>query len=187
MANLGETPLGWEVTVLHLMLQAATVLVEDIDQQLRREGASFRQDKKKALKDYTRCIEQATAYMEKFGLDTSCWQAVHEDGRKYSNIIADANELIRLVMLYVDRTRSEEGFYAIFRHIRSLPEGGVFPDWFIGRFNMHHEWVPGAGDRVHTQHHGDGTLAFKANGTAWVINLDSGGQTVLNEDQFKLI
>ena len=182
-----ETPLGWAVNVLHLMLQASTVLMEDIDQQLQRQGQHFRQDKKLAFKNYSRCVEDARRWMERFGLDTSCWQAVGEDARAYSNIIADANELIRLVLLYVDRSHNEDGYYSIFRHLRSLPEGGCFPEWYISRFRMHHVWVPGPGDRVQTDNHGPGKLAFKANGKAWVIDLDSGGQTVLNEDQFKLI
>ena len=63
-----------------------------------------------------------------------CWQAVGEDARAYSNIIADANELIRLVLLYVDRSHNEDGYYSIFRHLRSLPEGGCFPEWYISRF-----------------------------------------------------
>jgi len=162
------------------------VLVEDIDQQLRQQGSGFRQDKKQYLKNYDRCIRQAGHWMEKFGLDTSCWEAVHEDSRKYSNLIADANELIRLILLYVDRSHSEDGYYGIFRHLRAMPGNGIFPDWFIGRFAMHHEWVPGKGDRVRTGHHGDGTLDIKVNG-AWVINLDNGGQTVLKEEQFRLI
>ena len=181
------TPLGWLVNVLHMMLQASSVLIEDIDQQLQREGKKFNREKKMYFKHYQRCVEQARGYMEKFGLDTSCWEAVDEDARKYSNIIADANEMIRVIMLYVDRAHSEDGYYKIVRFLRALPEQGIFPEKYIARFNMHHVWVPGAGDRVHTEHHGDGTLAFKANGNAWVIDLDSGGQTVLNEEQFKLI
>lgn len=187
MAKLERTPLGWEVSVLHILLQATDVLIEDIDMQLRAQSASFRQDKKMHFKNYSRCLEQARCYLEKFGLDTSCWEAVGKDPHRYSNIIADANELIRLILLYVDRAHTEEGYYDIFRHLRALPENGIFPEKFIGRFNMHHEWVPGVGDRVHTENRGDGTLACKGNGRAWVIDLDSGGQTVLNEDQFKLI
>ena len=187
MAKLERTPLGWEVSILHVMLQAVDVIIEDIDQQLHAQSASFRQDKKMYFKHYQRCIEQARGYLEKFGLDTSCWEAVGKDSRRYSNIIADANEMVRLILLYVDRSHTEENYYNIFRFLRSLPENGIFPERFIGRFNMHHEWVPGVGDRVHTEHRGDGTLACKGNGKAWVINLDSGGQTVLNEDQFKLI
>lgn len=186
MENNNETPLGWLINVLHLMLQASSVLVEDIDQQLRWQGDKFNREKKMYFKHYQRCIEQARGYMEKFGLDTSCWEAVGEDSRKYSNIIADANELIRLVMLYVDRAHSEDGYYKIMRFVRSLPENGIFPERYIARFNMHHIWIPGKGDRVHTTNHGDGTLDMKVNND-WVVNLDNGNQVVLNESHFKII
>ena len=187
METKGEpTPLGWLVNVLHLMLQATSVLIEDIDQQLQRQGDRFSREKKMYFKHYQRCLEQARGYMEKFGLDTSCWEAVGEDSKKYSNIIADANELIRVVMLYVDRAHSEDGYYKIMRHLRSLPENGLFPESYIARFNMHHVWIYGKGDRVHTTNHGDGTLDVKVNND-WIVNLDNGNQVVLNENHFKLI
>ena len=47
VTNVDETPMGWEVNVLHLMLQATTVLVEDIDQQLHYQGEKFHREKKK--------------------------------------------------------------------------------------------------------------------------------------------
>lgn len=187
MGEKKETPLGWLVNLLHLMLQASTVLVEDIDQQLRLKGEHFKKEKKQYIKNYTRCIEQARYWIEKFGLDTSCWEAVKEDSRAYSNIIADANELIRVAMLYVDRAHTEEGYYKIFRFLRSLPENGIFPEKYIGRFQMHHVWVPGPGDKVHTNNYGNGVLELKTNGDNWIIRMDDGSQRVLKESQFKLI
>ena len=182
-----HTPLEWSINVLHLLLQATTVLVEDIDQQLQAQGTGFRREKKQYIKNYAKCVDQARYWMEKFGLDTSCWEAVGQDGRAYSNVIADANELIREVMLYVDRAHSEDGYYKIFRFLRSMPENGLFPEWYIKRFNMHHEWVLGKGDRVRTVNYGDGTIDSKLLNGAYIINLDSGGQKVLEEKHFKLI
>lgn len=184
--NEKHPPLSWLVNVLHLMLQATTVLVEDIDQQLKVQGNRFHKEKKQYIKNYARCVEQARYWMEKFGLDTSCWEAVGEDGRAYSNVIADANELIRLVMLYTDRAHTEDGYYNIFRYLRSLPENGVFPEWYISRFNMHHQWVPGKGDKVHTKNHGDGIIEAKVN-NAYLIKLDNGEQIVLAEKHFTLL
>lgn len=185
--KIEQTPLGWSVNVLHLLLQASSVLIEDIDQQLQWQGSKFHQEKKKHFKNYQRCIEQARGYMEKFGLDTSCWDAVGEDSRAYSNVIADANELIRLVMLYVDRAHSEDGYYKIMRYLRSLPENGLFPEKYIARFNMHHQWIPGAGDRVHTINHGDGTLDLHLGNGNWQVKLDNGENVILNETHFKIV
>lgn len=181
-----HTPLEWSVNVLHLMLQATMVLVEDIDMQLHIQGNAFHREKKKHIKNYARCIEQARGYMEKFGLDTSCWEAVGEDSKAYTNVIADANELIRLILLYVDRAHCENGYYDIMRSLRAMPENGLFPESYISRFNFKHEWIYGKGDRVHTTNHGDGTLDAKVNGS-WIVNLDNGNQVVLNESMFKLL
>ena len=185
--NQKHPPLNWSVNVLHLLLQASSVLIEDIDMQLHAQGNRFHQEKKKHFKNYQRCIEQARGYMEKFGLDTSCWEAVGEDGRAYSNVIADANELIRVVMLYVDRAHSDDGYYKIMRYLRSLPENGLFPEWYIARFNMHHEWIPGKGDRVHTTNHGDGVLDLNIGNGNWQVKLDNGESIILNENHFKIV
>jgi hypothetical protein len=182
-----HSPLNWLVNVLHLMLQATTVLVEDIDQQLQVQGSRFHREKKQYIKNYARCVEQAGYWMDKFGLDASCWEAVGKDGRAYSNVIADANELIRLVMLYVDRAHSEDGYYKIFRFLRSLPENGLFPEWYIGRFQMHHVWILGKGDRVKTLNHGNGTLEDHLGNGNWQVLLDSGERIILNENKhFKI-
>jgi hypothetical protein len=184
--NIERTPLGWEINVLYLMLQATSILIEDIDQQLQRNRDMFNREKKMYFKNYERCVNQARHWLEEFGLDTSCWDAVGQDSRAYTNIIADANELIREVLLYIDRSHCETGYYDIMRFLRSMPENGLFPEKFIARFNFKHEWVPGKGDRVHTLNHGDGTIDLKVN-DSYIINLDSGGQTVLKESHFKLI
>jgi len=187
MNDLNQTPLGWAVNVLHLFLQASTILVEDIDQQLRATGDRFHREKKQYIKNYARCVDQARYWMEKFGLDTSCWEAVHEDSRAYTNIIADANELIRFAMLYIDRAHCEGGYQQIFRFLRGLPENGIFPEKYISRFQMHHVWIPGPGDRVHTANYGDGTIDQKFDNGSYVINLDNGTQKILKEEHFKLI
>ena len=182
-----ETPLGWLINVLHLMLQASSILIEDIDSQLQWSGTRFNREKKMYFQHYKRCVEQARGYMEKFGLDTSCWEAVGKDARAYSNIIADANELIRVVMLYIYRAHCENGYYEIMRFLRNMPENGLFPEKYIARFNMHHVWIPGKGDRVHADNYGDGKLSLNLGNNNWAILLDDGREVVLNEKHFKLI
>jgi len=49
----------------------------------------------------------------------------------------DSNEIIRLVMLYVDRTaRDREGFGKVFKTLRQLPSAGLFEDADIARYKM---------------------------------------------------
>lgn len=187
MADNGKpNPLGWSVNMLHLMLQATTILMEDIDQQLRYRGEKFRQDKKQYIRNYARCVEHATYWMEKFGLDVSCWEAVGENGKAYSNVIADANELIRVVMLYMDRAHTYEGYQKVMRFLRSIPENGIFPEKYIARYDMKHEWLYGKGDKVDTPY-GQGVVDFHANGDDWCIKFPDGTQKIVNESKLKLL
>lgn len=49
----------------------------------------------------------------------------------------DSNEIIRLVMLYVDRTaRDRGGFGKVFKTLRQLPSAGLFEDADIARYKM---------------------------------------------------
>ena len=49
----------------------------------------------------------------------------------------DANEIVRLVLLYIDRTaRNNEAFAKVFRTLRQLPSAGIIHDDDISRFKM---------------------------------------------------
>ena len=52
---------------------------------------------------------------------------------------------------------------------------------------MDREWVYAKGDRVMTKNHGIGILDLNTNDDNWIVNLESGGQTVLNTKQFSII
>lgn len=55
----------------------------------------------------------------------------------YDGFEADALELIRLVLLYVDRTyKSNENFAKVFKTLRCMPPGGLFSDNEIARFKQ---------------------------------------------------
>ena len=59
------------------------------------------------------------------------------DTNAYDSFQGDANELIRLVMLYIDRTaRNKDGFAKVFKTLRLLPSSGIFNDEDIARFKM---------------------------------------------------
>lgn len=196
MEKLEGTPLGWEIDMLYLFAHCATVLVEDIDQQIKnRFGAKeFSLPKKKAIKDYEDCIKKARYWlgrsedvMQKFDLEGSTYNAVDKSNKRYSNVVASANELIRAAMLVVDRSNCENGSYMVFKRLRSLPEQGIFPEWFIERFQMKYEVVPEPGDMIENENYGQGVLDFHTGGGNWQCVFDGGKKVILNEKQFKLL
>ena len=196
MKDIEQTPIGWEIDIMFLFAHCATILASDIELQLKLADPSdgFVPSKKKALKEYNDCIKnvrywfnRAEEKMEAFGLDKSTYEAVDSHNKRYSNVIANANEMIRFNMLMFDRAHTEDGSAKVFKRLRSLPEQGVFPEKFLERFQMKYELYPEVGDRVHTTNHGDGELLLHLGNENWNIKLDSGKEIVLNEKQFKLL
>ena len=60
-----------------------------------------------------------------------------EGANAYDNFSDDANEMCRLLLLYIDRTaRNKESFEKVFTMIRDLPSCGIFKDEDISRFKQ---------------------------------------------------
>ena len=190
MKNIEETPIGWEINLLFLVAHCATILVEDIDMQLRiRTGGYdfFDAQKKKCLFNYERCIKEAEEWMFKFGLDKITYEAVDSHNKAYSNVIANSNALIRMMMLCLDRAHCDGGDARVIKKLRSLPENGIFKENMIERFRMKLVLVPEAGDRVHTTNHGNGTLDLHLGNENWQVTLDTGEKIILNERHFNIL
>ena len=190
MQNIEQTPLGWEINLLFLAAHCCTVLTEDIDYQLRlKSGKSdrFSPEKKRALYNYEKAIKEAEEWMFKFGLDKITYEAVQEHNKAYSNVIANSNALIRMMMLCLDRAHAEGGDARVFKRLRSLPEGGIFSEKMMERFRMKLEIVPESGDRVRTKNHGEGTLDLHLGNENWQVKLDNGESIILNEKHFTLL
>ena len=190
MEKLEESPLGWEINLLWMFLQSASILVEDIDMQLKiktNSTSGFIHEKKKYIKNYERCLKEAEQWMLKFGLDNETYNAVGGHSGMYSNTVASANELIRMAMLHIDRAHCEGGSYRTFKALRALPSSGIFPDKYIDRFQMKYVVVPEIGDRVLTTNHGQGVLLLHVGGKNWNVRLADNKEIVLNESQFKVL
>lgn len=182
-----ETSLGWKVDVFYLLLQAVSIIMTDIDEELKKAGSAFQREKKMQVNRLLKCHKDAERYFDAIGVDSSMFDAVGQNSKRYDNAMADAFELVREILLYVDRSATDEGFYSIFRFMRSLPTSGRFTEKDIARFDFKRPWITGPGDRVRTERYGDGTVEFKGNGNNWVVRMDDGTQRVLEEKSLTLI
>ncbi len=190
MNTIEKTPLGWLINMLFLMAHCCTILTEDIDMQIRiisSKADRFDPVKRKAIAGYNKAIKEAEECMFKFGLDKITYEAVQEHNKAYSNVIANANTLIRMMMLCLDRSHLDGGDARVFKRLRSLPEGGIFSEKTMERFRMKLAMVPEAGDRVRTANHGEGTLDLHLGNENWQIRLDNGESVILNEKHFRLL
>lgn len=185
-----KTPLGWEINMLFMMAHCCTILTEDIDMQIRIISSNterFEPSKRKAIVGYEKAIKEAEEWMFKFGLDQITYDAVEQRNKAYSNVIANSNALIRMVMLCLDRSYCDGGDARVFKRLRSLPENGLFPEKTIERFRMKLEIVAEVGDRVRTKNHGDGTLELHVGNENWSVKLDDGRSIILNEKHFTIL
>ena len=197
MESVEETPLGWAVNMLYYFAHCATILAEDIDQQLSlptKGGQHFIREKKKAFHEYEEAIQKAQQWLQRadekmqvFDPDGVTFEAVNNHSGRYDNAIAYSNDIIRFNMLFMDRAQVGDGDLKIYKFLRSLPKGNAFPDEYIERFRMKLKVVPEVGDRIKSDVHGTGVLEFNTCGKNWAVLLDTGDQIILNESQFTLL
>ena len=181
------TSLDMLVNVMYNMLMGVDILQEEIDKELKKVGEGFHREKRQAFNRYKKLMEDAYKQYEKFGVTESIWEATRENASRFDGFRADANELLREIILYIDRAHYDDSFYKIFRFLRSLPPGGLFTEADVERFDFKRPWICGKGDRVRSDRYGDGTLDINTNSDNWVVNFDDGTQRVLKENQFKQI
>lgn len=197
-----ETPLGWKVNLLNMLATSLMCLAESIDNDLHKirfpDGgvAEFNKDKKltykrfclylqDAIRQYKLRMDDAARQYDKLDIDGQVWRIVGASTTRYDNFTADAKELLQLMLLYVDRAHSDTGFYSIFRFMRSLPEGGIFPESEIEKFQFKRPIILGPGAPVVCQF-GKGIIRDQMNGDNWLIDMDGGGQRILTSKQFTL-
>lgn len=197
-----ETPLGWKVNLMNMLATSLMCLAESIDGDLRQikleDGSTlfFNQKKKHQYKMLCDCLKNASnqfrlnlhnaeSWYNKLNIDGQVWNVVGGNSDRYDNYTCDAKELLQLIMLYMDRAHSEQGFYSIFRFLRKLPENDIFPEEEIQKFQFKRPLIPCKGATISCQY-GKGVIEDQMNGDNWLINMDDGTQRVLTSKQFKI-
>lgn len=186
MEEKNRCPLDMFVNTMYVMILGVDILQNEIDKELRKSKEKFNREKRLAYNRFMKCMQDAWHWYEKFGVTESVWEASNRNVSVYDSVRADANELLREILLYIDRSHTNTGFQSIFRFLRQLPEQGLFTSDDIARFEFARPWVVGVGDRVDTKF-GKGTISVKGNNNSWVINMDDGTQRVLEEKELKQI
>lgn len=183
--QIKNTPVENEVTLLYELAGTMDILLDDIDRMLGKVGHSFSGEKKGQFKGFAQAVKNATYYLDKIGLDRVLWKATNENHKAYDNALADSYEMIRFLMLYIDRSHTDEGFQSIYRHMSNLPSQGIFPDGYMSRFDFARPYLFGMGDRVMTDK-GEGVIQAPGNGGNWVVKIGN-KQEIVNEDNIKLL
>lgn len=127
-----------KVNLMHLVARALDILVTDTVNTLRDGGYEWQRESKQAFKRYVKCVEDSCYWFEK-AIEDEVEDAVANSGEGwelYDSYLEDANEIVRLLLLYMDRSHDLSNRDKIFRFIREIPEQGLFTDEEIDRFRM---------------------------------------------------
>lgn len=129
--------IGGEMKLAYNFAQAVDILLNTIDRRVRAHGAGrgLRRERKQAFR---RWVESVTAASRWFSVafEGELEAATCGDWRKLDGYRQDANELIRMAMLYIDRTSTYGAYHHIMEVLQSMPEGGIFSEEDVRRYEF---------------------------------------------------
>ena len=114
--------------------QATDVLISLIALRLRRFGG-MKQEKKHAFNQHRKAVENADYWYDRT-FEGDLEASTCGDWKKLDGYRQDANELIRVMMLYIDRTTTCKTYDNVIRYLTELPEGGLFSSDDIKEFDF---------------------------------------------------
>jgi len=151
--DIAKSTIPEQLKVLYLMANATEILSQQSFQRIRavfaRHGLVTKEnDLLTGINQYCKLIKMAS--FQFFNrIDPQIINATWGMNRDEDNPDApgntgaldgfneDANEICRLVLLYIDRTaRNNEAFAKVFKTLRQLPSAGLINDSDIARFKM---------------------------------------------------
>ena len=135
-----------ELKICYLLAEATSIMsarsFERIKTVFRRHGFDAREnDLLTGIAEYSKLVQRAEGEFFR-RVDPQIMGATFdpesgEGVKNYDGFSADANEICRLLMLYVDRRADNaEAFSKVFALLRKLPEGGLITDEDVARYRQ---------------------------------------------------
>lgn len=125
---------GNDLKLAYGFAQAVDILLASVARRLSAFGG-MKREKKMAFNQFRKAVESAAYWYDRaFEGDleaATCGEWVKLDGYRQ-----DSNELIRAMMLYIDRTTTYKTYGDLIKHMEDMPEGGIFSAEDIARFNF---------------------------------------------------
>lgn len=173
-------PLERQVTLLYELASAMDTLTVHIDSALRRSGFEFTREKKMMFNRYSQAIKQAEYWYERIGVDSVMQKAGGNNPNKFSMFLADTFEILRFLMLYIDRSLLVDNMDKIEKFFAELPSAGVFPDELIQEYAFERPDTFALGEEVELKDGRKGVVDGKGNNGNWVVRID-GVHKIINE------
>ena len=114
--------------------QSTDVLMSSIALRLRRFGG-MKQEKKRAFNQFRKAVENASYWFDR-AFEGDLEAATCGDWKKLDGYRQDANEMIRVMMLYIDRTTTYKTSGEVMKYLTDMPEGGLFSANDIKEFDF---------------------------------------------------
>lgn len=95
----------------------------------------FSRERKRTFNEFLKETRRAANLFEKT-IEPDLNKEAQGDWKKEVGFFRDANELVRLVMLYIDRIRTDEEAKAFLKNLEDMPEGDIFPQEIINHFKV---------------------------------------------------
>lgn len=139
-----------EMKMMYLMASALESVVERVFQRIkgvyRKHGYECSENELlTGLHNYCKYVKIAsTNFYARINpqIENATWGIGREDDEEdkilaYDGFNGAACELVRLIMLHIDRTANDKNAYAqVFRTLRKLPSKGVFDDKDVARYKL---------------------------------------------------
>ena len=125
---------GNDLKLAYSFAQAVDILLASVARRLSAFGG-MKREKKMAFNQFRKAVESAAYWYDRaFEGDleaATCGEWVKLDGYRQ-----DSNELIRAMMLYIDRTTTYKTYGEVLAYLRGLPEGGLFSESDVKRYEF---------------------------------------------------
>lgn len=149
-ADINNSTIPDEIKLLYLMANATEIMSRQILMRLKviyaKRGYNVHEnDMLKGINGYCKFVKMAShQFFERiephiFG---ATWGVAKDEGEQLGVDVldqfeSDTNEVVRLVMLYIDRvSRNDGGFARVFKTLRQMPSLGIFKDEDIAKYKM---------------------------------------------------
>lgn len=123
------------INTLYMMSLAMDLLIRDSERRMRKQGASFRREKKQVFNRFIKAVQTACIYQEDLTQDIY----TEDEKHNFKNVQIwqeEANELARLVLLYADKSADQDVCDKILAFIRSFPGDGIVDEKMLENYYL---------------------------------------------------
>jgi len=138
-----------EINLLYMLTQSFDLILRDIEWRMAKLGVdekghkiAFKHEKKKQFGEYLNCIRDIVKLAHKAeDLNEKLTQDIYDVSAEtnYTTIPiwqSEANELARLLLMYADKSTTEEAVNNIHSFMRSLPGEGIITEDVLKNFYL---------------------------------------------------